>query len=180
MFIGSATSSVTLSRKRTLKWWWRRQVAGFLALRTCAALRGVAGRITVGRPAGLAAASLGSGSGLKYARQGGESWSCLATMQAVTRSCTAGTRRRCRPAPVRACRSGRRRARSKPTAPWPAAIQTENFLPEKSSSTPPSAKFGRIVGERVRIRKHGWMTPPQHKCRGSRGTIQVRAAMERN
>jgi len=41
--------------------------------------------MTVGRPAGLAAAALGSGSGLNCARQAGESWDFLATMQAVTR-----------------------------------------------------------------------------------------------
>src|SRR5687768_4651115 len=68
----------------------RRQIArfaGFLALRGLAltALRDVAGRMTVGRPAGLTAAALGSGSGLKCARQAGESWDFLATMQAVTR-----------------------------------------------------------------------------------------------
>ena len=56
----------------------RRQVADFASLLVLrglapAALRGVAGRMTVGRPAGLAAASRGSGSGLNCARQGGES-----------------------------------------------------------------------------------------------------------
>ena len=61
--------------------------AGFLGLRALALdLRGVAGRIAIGRPAGAAAASLGSGSGLNCARHGGESWDFLATMQAVTRS----------------------------------------------------------------------------------------------
>ena len=48
-------------------------------------MRGVVGRITVGRPAGLATARLGSGPDLKCARQAGESWDFLATMQAVTR-----------------------------------------------------------------------------------------------
>ena len=84
----------------------RRQVAGFagfLVLRglALAALRGVAGRITVGRPAGLAAASRGSGSGLNWARQGGESWDFLATMQAVTRPISALHSRNA--SPVQAC-----------------------------------------------------------------------------
>ena len=71
MFIAdSRMQGVSLSRKGTLKWRGAVRIAGFagfLALRGLAltALRGVAGRITVGRPAGLAAASLGSGSGLK-------------------------------------------------------------------------------------------------------------------
>ena len=60
--------------------------ADFLDLRVLAALRGGAGRIAIGRPAGAAAARLGSGSGLNCARQGGESCDFLATMQAVTRS----------------------------------------------------------------------------------------------
>lgn len=60
--------------------------AGFLDLRVLAALRGGAGRIAIGLPAGAAAARLGSGSGLNCARQGGESCDLLATMQAVTRS----------------------------------------------------------------------------------------------
>ena len=61
-------------------------LAGFLGLRTLAAdLRGVVGRIVIGLPAGADAASLGSGP-LNCARQGGESWDFLATMQAVTRS----------------------------------------------------------------------------------------------
>jgi len=53
---------------------------------TIAALRGGAGRIAIGLPAGAAAARLGSGSGLNCARQGGESCDFFATMQAVTRS----------------------------------------------------------------------------------------------
>ena len=61
---------------------------GFLALRTLtlADLRGVAGLIAIGLPAGAAVAWLGSGSGLNCARQGGESCDFLANMQAVTRS----------------------------------------------------------------------------------------------
>ena len=87
----------------------RRQVArfvGFLVLRALAltALRGVAGRITVGRPAGLATASRGSGSGLNWARQGGESWDFLATMQAVTRLTSGISELHSRNAsPVQAC-----------------------------------------------------------------------------
>ena len=61
-------------------------LAGFLGLRTLAAdLRGVAGRIVIGLPAGADAARLGSGP-LNCARHPGESWDFLATMQAVTRS----------------------------------------------------------------------------------------------
>ena len=64
-------------------------LAGFLGLaaglRALAAdLRG-AGLIAIGLPAGPLAASPGSGP-LNCARQGGESWDFLATMQAVTRS----------------------------------------------------------------------------------------------
>src|SRR5690349_6628461 len=92
MFIGSATIKRHSVAKGDLEMAPAPsgQVAGFtgfLVLRVLAlaALRGVAGRITVGRPAGLVAASLGSGSGLNCARQGGESSDFLATMQAVTR-----------------------------------------------------------------------------------------------
>jgi len=61
--------------------------AGFLGLRVLAAdLREAAGLIAIGLPAGADPAWLGSGSGLKCARQPGESWDFLATMQAVTRS----------------------------------------------------------------------------------------------
>jgi hypothetical protein len=61
-------TSVSPPREGTLKIVRRSQVArfaGFLVLRALAltALRGVTGRITVGRPAGLAVASRGSGSG---------------------------------------------------------------------------------------------------------------------
>jgi hypothetical protein len=60
--------------------------AGFLGLRALAAdLRGPAGLIAIGLPAGAVAASRGSGP-LNCARQGGESWDFFATMQAVTRS----------------------------------------------------------------------------------------------
>ena len=81
---------VSLLREGTLKFRNARQAAGFaglLVLRALAltALRDVAGRMTVGRPAGLTAASPGSGSGLKCAWQAGESWDLLRTMQAVTR-----------------------------------------------------------------------------------------------
>jgi hypothetical protein len=95
-----------------LKWRRRRQAAGFvgfLALRSLtlalalAALRGVADRIAVGLPTGPAAASPGSGS-LKYTRQGGESWSFLATMQAVTRPTSGISELHSRNAsPVQAC-----------------------------------------------------------------------------
>jgi hypothetical protein len=87
----------------------RRQVArfaGFLALRALAltALRGVAGRMTVGRPTGLAAAALGSGYGLNCDRQAGESWDFLATMQAVTRLISGISELHSRNAsPVQAC-----------------------------------------------------------------------------
>jgi hypothetical protein len=58
--------------------------------------------MTVGRPAGLAAASLGSG--LKCARQAGESWDFLATMQAVTRLISGISELQSRNAsPVQAC-----------------------------------------------------------------------------
>jgi hypothetical protein len=80
--------------------------AGFLALRGLAptALRGVVGRMTVGRPAGLAAVALGSGSDLNCARQTGESWDFLATMQAVTRSTSGISELQSRNAsPVQAC-----------------------------------------------------------------------------
>ena len=50
------------------------------------ALRGVAGAIAIGRPAGAAEASLGSGPALKNARHSGESCDLLRTMHAVTRS----------------------------------------------------------------------------------------------
>lgn len=86
-----APQGVSLSRERGLKWKPRAQVeaglfAGFFGLRSLADLRGVAGRIAIGLPAGAAAARLGSGSALNCARQGGESCDFLATMQAVTRS----------------------------------------------------------------------------------------------
>lgn len=63
--------------------------AGFLDLRALALaadLRGPAGLIVIGLPAGADVASLGSGPDLNCARHGGESWDFLATMQAVTRS----------------------------------------------------------------------------------------------
>ena len=61
-------------------------LAGFLCLRVLAAdLRGPVGLIAIGLPTGTDEASLGSGP-LNCARQGGESWDFLATMQAVTRS----------------------------------------------------------------------------------------------
>lgn len=61
--------------------------ADFLGLRALAAdLRGAAGLIAIGLPAGAEAARLGSGPDLNCARQGGESCDFLATMQAVTRS----------------------------------------------------------------------------------------------
>ena len=61
--------------------------AGFL-LRGLAltALRGVAGRITIGRPADRAETSSGSGPDLNCARQGGESCDLFLIMQAVMRS----------------------------------------------------------------------------------------------
>ena len=59
--------------------------AGFLGLRALAVdLRGT-GLIASGLPAGAELAWLGSGP-LNCARQGGESWDFLASMQAVTRS----------------------------------------------------------------------------------------------
>ena len=62
-------------------------LASLLALRLAVAdLRGVAGLIAIGLPAGPLEARLGSGSGLNCARHGGESCDFLATMQAVTRS----------------------------------------------------------------------------------------------
>ena len=71
---------------------WAQVETGFfftgflLALRLAVAdLRGVAGLIAIGRPAGPLAARLGSGSDLNCARHGGESCDFLATMQAVTR-----------------------------------------------------------------------------------------------
>ena len=68
------------------------------------ALRGVAGRMTVGRPTGLAAAALGSGYGLNCDRQAGESWDFLATMQAVTRLISGISELHSRNAsPVQAC-----------------------------------------------------------------------------
>ena len=103
------SASGNLSAKRILKTPRNGQVAGFvgfLALRGLAltAFRGVAGRITVGRPTGRAEISLGPGSGLKCARQGGESWDCLATMQAVTRSTSGISALHSRNAsPVQAC-----------------------------------------------------------------------------
>src|SRR3954470_17311115 len=48
--------------------------------------RAATGLMVIGRPAGVATASLGSGPCLKNARQPGESWDFLAIMQAVTRS----------------------------------------------------------------------------------------------
>ena len=63
-------------------------LAGFLDLRALALaadLRGAAGLIVIGLPAGADLAWLGSGP-LNCARHGGESWDFLATMQAVTRS----------------------------------------------------------------------------------------------
>ena len=95
-----APQGVSLSRDPGLKVAYRAQVeagffAGFfvgflaclLALRLAVAdLRGVAGLIAIGLPAGPLAARLGSGSGLNCARHGGESCDFLATMQAVTRS----------------------------------------------------------------------------------------------
>ena len=104
--------------------------AGFLALRVLAltALRGVAGRITVGRPAGPAAASLGSGSGLKYARQGGESWDFLGD-HAGRHAVDIGNLGAAEPERIAGAglllfggvglAGGR--PRSKPTARWPAA-----------------------------------------------------------
>ena len=126
--------------------------AGFLALRALAltALCGVAGRITVGRPAGLTAASRGSGSGLNCARQGGESWDFLATMQAVTRPTSGISELHSRNAsPVQACScsglalsgGGRDRNRQRRR---PAASQTKNSLLEKSSSIPPAQSLAEL------------------------------------
>jgi hypothetical protein len=57
-----------------------------------------------GRPAGLAAAAAGSGSGLNCSRQAGESWDFLATMQAVTRLTSGISELQSRNAsPVQAC-----------------------------------------------------------------------------
>ena len=61
-------------------------LAGFLCLRSLAAdLRGPAGLIAIGLPAGADAARLGSGP-LNCARHPGESWDFLATMHWVTAS----------------------------------------------------------------------------------------------
>ena len=79
-------------------------LAGFLCLRSLAAdLRGPAGLIAIGLPAGADAARLGSGP-LNCARHPGESWDFLATMQAVTRS-TLGISalQRRKASPVQAC-----------------------------------------------------------------------------
>ena len=78
-------------------------LAGFLCLRALADLRGAAGRIAIGLPAGAELARLGSGP-LNCARHGGESWDFLATMQAVTRS-TLGISalQRRKASPVQAC-----------------------------------------------------------------------------
>jgi len=93
-----------------LKWRYGRQFAfgfaglddGFLALRGLALTGLRAGRMTVGLPTGLAAASLGSG--LNCARQAGESWDFLATMQAVTRLTSGISALQSRKAsPVHAC-----------------------------------------------------------------------------
>src|SRR3954453_11689072 len=81
----------------------RQVVAGFLGLRGFAlvdlapldlarvdlaleTLRGVAGLIAIGPPAGAAAASVGWGPDLKNARHSGESCDLLRIMHAVTRS----------------------------------------------------------------------------------------------
>jgi hypothetical protein len=68
------------------------------------ALRGVAGRITIGRPADLAETSPGSGPALNCARQGGESCDLFLIMQAVMRS-TSGMSalQRRNASPVQAC-----------------------------------------------------------------------------
>ena len=79
---------------------------GFFAFRglTLTGLRGVAGRITVGRPTVLAETSLGSGLDLKCARQAGESCDLFRTMQAVTRLMSGMSELQSRKAsPVQAC-----------------------------------------------------------------------------
>ena len=79
--------------------------AGFLGLRglvLAGFFRAAAGPIAIGRPAGAAVAS--SGSGRKCARQPGESWDFFRIMQAVMRS-TSGTNspHSCIASPVQAC-----------------------------------------------------------------------------
>jgi len=60
--------------------------AGFLGFRVLAAdLRGPAGLIVIGLPAGAEAASCGAGP-LNCARHAGESWDFFAAIQAVMRS----------------------------------------------------------------------------------------------
>jgi hypothetical protein len=106
---------VSLSRERGLKQRAGDQVAagffaglaaglaaGFLAAGFRALLAGLraTGLMLVGAPA----ATLGSGSGLNWARHGGESWDLLRTMQAVTRSTSGMSELQSRNAsPVQAC-----------------------------------------------------------------------------
>jgi hypothetical protein len=61
-------------------------LAGFLGFFALTGLRAVAGLMLTGLPTGTAAASLGSGSGRKKARQPGERRDLLRIMQTVTRS----------------------------------------------------------------------------------------------
>ena len=123
MFIGCAAARRQSVARRGLETGPRRQVAagfaglaglvdglvdGFLDLRVLALtdLRGAAGLMTVGRPAGRASTRLGSGSGLKCARHPGESWDLLRTMQAVTASTLGISALQSRNAsPVQACSS---------------------------------------------------------------------------
>ena len=80
-----------------------RALALLADLALVADLRGAAGLIAIGLPAGADVAWLGSGP-LNCARHGGESWDFLATMQAVTRS-TLGISelQRRKASPVQAC-----------------------------------------------------------------------------
>ena len=102
----------SVAREGALKCRQYRQVpAGFAGLDdglfafrglTLTGLRGVAGRITVGRPTVLAETSLGSEP--KCARQAGESCDLFRTMQAVTRLMSGMSELQSRNAsPVQAC-----------------------------------------------------------------------------
>jgi hypothetical protein len=85
-------------------------LAGFLGFRgfalTDLALTGfreATGLMLIGLPA-VAGVTIGSGSGLKYTRQPGESWDLFLIMQAVMRS-TSGTNspQSCMASPLQAC-----------------------------------------------------------------------------
>ena len=74
----------------------------------------------------------------------------------------------CRPAPVRACRPWPRQATSRPRAPLPATIQTENFRSGKASSIPHPDELQKLwmnAGDSQARVSH----TPRSKCRGSSG-----------